>query len=113
MDINTLSLQKIKELMKEKQFSCVELTQSYLERIKKITPQINAIIQMRDEHGILAEARAMDQLKCQEHLAPPGFPITVKNGFKVRGYHCDLGYKGYHDALRRGGNLRQDSKLTQ
>ncbi len=73
--------------LKKKKFSSKELTQHYLERIKKHDPQINSFITVTAEFA-LQQAAAADQKLATNGAGPlTGIPIAQKDIF------CTLGIK--------------------
>lgn len=64
-----------------RQISCVEVMQTYLERIRRFNPVHNAIISMRDEDVLMAEAADADaDLAAGRHRGwMHGFPLAVKD----------------------------------
>ncbi|MDF1730447.1 MAG: amidase [Minwuia sp.] len=64
-----------------RQISCVEVMRTYLDRIRRFNPVHNAIISMRDEDVLLAEAADADaDLAAGHHRGwMHGFPLAVKD----------------------------------
>jgi aspartyl-tRNA(Asn)/glutamyl-tRNA(Gln) amidotransferase subunit A len=92
MDITSLSLEKIKNSLIGKEFSTVELTQSYLDRINKLDPQIKAFITITSDKA-LSQAKVIDQKiidgKPLGKLA--GSTVAVKDIFLTRGIQTTSG----------------------
>lgn len=85
MDIKTLTIAKAKEALKKKEFSSVELTKQYLERIKQLEPKLNAFVTVTEEEA-LKNARAADEkLAKGEDLPLLGIPISIKDNFSTNG----------------------------
>ena len=58
--LENLSADKIVSNIIEKKISAEEVTDYYLQRIKKYNPVINAIVSLKDEEEIKAEAKEKD-----------------------------------------------------
>ncbi|RMB98191.1 hypothetical protein DUI87_25094 [Hirundo rustica rustica] len=76
----------------QKDVTCIEVVEAYVERIKEVNPLINAVVKDRFEEA-LQEARQVDKLlsegpgdDCLEEKFPLlGVPITVKEAFSLYG----------------------------
>lgn len=95
-----LSIEKITALFKAKKITAVENVLRRLEFIKKINPEINAIVQY-NEADALEQARLLDKKQASgEELGPlHGVIFTVKDVFKAKGYRTTAGSLGLKDAL--------------
>lgn len=77
----------------EKKISSVELTRSFLDRIKKYDGQLNSFITVTEEHA-LHDAEAADQLRAQGKAGPlTGIPIAQKDIFCTNGIKSSCGSK--------------------
>lgn len=89
MTINQFTIKGAKEGLKNKEFSCVELTKACLEQIKKHNPRLNAFITVCEEKA-LAEAKRADKLLLSSqpgvHDLQPllGIPIALKDLFLTK-----------------------------
>jgi amidase len=94
-EITSLSAKKIAELIKNKKISCVEVMQAHLDRIAKINPLINAIVQQLTPEQALKEAQIADDAIARKKPLGKlhGIPITIKDGRKVKGFLTTLGAK--------------------
>ena len=61
-DITALSASDLSKAIHSKAFSCVEVMKAYLARIAEVNPTYNAIISLRSETELLAEAQLHDDL---------------------------------------------------
>lgn len=81
--------------IQQKKLSCVEVMQAHLDRIAKVNPSINAIVQQLAPEQALAQARAADTAIARN--APlgklHGLPFTTKDGYKAKGFICTKGAK--------------------
>jgi len=75
--------------LKNKKYSSVELTQHFLDRIKKYDPQLNSFISVTEEHA-LAQAKLADERRAKQSLDNPvtpltGIPLAQKDIFCTKG----------------------------
>ena len=86
MQLNTLSVHKLSELMEKKEISSLELTKTYLERISQVDDGIRAFVTVTKEEA-LAQAEAIDQKRARgEELSPlAGIPMAVKDNICTAG----------------------------
>jgi len=82
MDLHTLTITKVNEMLARKEISSVELTTQYLEQIKKKEPEINAFVSMTEDKA-LAQARGIDEKReSGEQLSKiAGVPLALKDNF--------------------------------
>lgn len=74
---------RLRAAIEARDLSCVELMQASLARIARDNPVKNAIVSLRDEEALLAEARAADAVTKRGPLH--GLPIAVKDLADVAG----------------------------
>ncbi|XP_013919706.1 PREDICTED: fatty-acid amide hydrolase 2 [Thamnophis sirtalis] len=79
--------------IRRRELKCVDLLETYIERIKQVNPLINAIVKDRFE-AALQEAQVVDQLlsdgqedeeSLQKKFPLLGIPVTVKEAFALYG----------------------------
>lgn len=72
---------------------------SYLVRIARINPQINALVSLRADDELLAEARILDRERSEGKLRGPlhGVPIAIKDLSEAKGIRCTYGSPLYRD----------------
>ncbi|MDC0126800.1 Asp-tRNA(Asn)/Glu-tRNA(Gln) amidotransferase subunit GatA [Methylophilaceae bacterium] len=88
-----LSLKEISNALEEKKFTSVELTQFFLNRVKKHNPSLNAFITV-DEGKSLAMAEKSDQLiQSGKKSTLTGIPIAQKDIFCADGWKTTCGSK--------------------
>jgi aspartyl-tRNA(Asn)/glutamyl-tRNA(Gln) amidotransferase subunit A len=88
-----LSLKDISQALEEKKFTSVELTQFFLNRVKKHNPSLNAFITV-DEDKSLAMAAKSDQLiQSGKKNVLTGIPIAQKDIFCASGWKTTCGSK--------------------
>lgn len=83
--INSLNLKQAKEGLKNKDFSCLELTKACLEQIKKVESKVNAFVTVCESQA-LEQAEKSDKLFVSNQDLPLlGIPIAVKDNFSTLG----------------------------
>jgi amidase len=85
-DLIFSSATAIAAAIRQKRVSAQEMVQAYLERINRVNPRLNAVVQLRAE-AALAEARAADAAQARgDRLGPlHGVPITLKDSIDTAG----------------------------
>ena len=82
MDITNLTITDILEGFKTKKFSVSEIVDSYLERIEKLNPKLNAFITV-DSENAKKKAKEMDNAEVINPLH--GVPFGIKDMFLTKG----------------------------
>jgi amidase len=92
------SAKQLVERIKQKEISCVELMQIYLDRLAYINPKLNAVVQSLPLEEALRQARLADKKLVKKHTLGPlhGLPITIKDCCKVKDFIITKGSLGYH-----------------
>lgn len=92
-ELTALSAKQLTDRIKSKHVSCQEVMQAHLDRIEKVNPLLNAIVQRLPPEQALALARAADLAIARKAPLGPlhGLPITIKDGRKVTPFLCSLG----------------------
>ena len=87
------SLKQLGQMLASKQISSVEMTQTFLDRIAKYNPSINAYIALNSDKTI-AQAKAAD-IRISNGAAAPltGIPIAQKDIFCAKGWQTTCGSK--------------------
>jgi len=94
--INT-SLKELSAQLAAKKISSVELTQTFLDRIRELNPKLNAFITI-DENKSLAQAKAADALIASGKAGPlTGIPVAQKDIFCAEGWLSTCGSKMLHN----------------
>jgi amidase len=85
------------EAMAKGEVSSEELTEAYLERIRRYDKEINAVVSVESEAH--AQARRRDQARAESAEIGPlhGVPITVKDSFEVAGLRSTAGIPALAD----------------
>lgn len=101
MSINPILLKSSKQLVdliKVKELSSFEVTEAFLNRIEKVNPKLNSVVQL-DREGALKSAKKADQqlAKGEEFGLLHGLPITIKDLIDIEGFKCSYGSHLYDD----------------
>ena len=95
--MHTKTLAELSRALKQREFSSVELTRAYLQRIERHNPALNAYITVTAERA-LAQAHAADvRLAKGEGGALIGIPIAQKDIFCTKGVKTSCGSKMLHN----------------
>ena len=79
------SLAELRRSLDAKEFSSVELTQSYLDRIARHNPALNAFITVTEETALTSAREADQRIAQQQATALTGIPLAHKDIFCTRG----------------------------
>ena len=103
-DITSWDAVSLSAAIKNREVSCVEVMSDFLERIERLNPAVNAIVSLRDESELLAEAkRCDDELGRGEHRGwMHGFPHAVKDLTDASGLPTTLGSPLFAGRLASG-----------
>ena len=86
-NFSQLTIHEAHELLKNKKVSSVELTRSVLERIRKVEPEVRALVSVTEETA-LEQARKADSLIASGEATPlTGIPCVIKDNM------CTCGIK--------------------
>ena len=83
------SATRIAAAVRGRELSRSEVVEAHLERIERVNPAVNAIVQLRGDEA-LAEARAADDAGVQRGPLD-GVPVTIKEHYDVAGMVCSEG----------------------
>ena len=90
IDVDATTIPQLQELMDDHRLSSVQLVQFYLHRIKKLNPELNAVITVSPT--ALADARAADRARRQGVVQPLlGIPVIVKDNINTTGMPTTAG----------------------
>ena len=91
--LTALSASQLSAAIKQRQVSCAEVMQAYLERIHRYNPVYNAIVSMASDDALMAEARLADSaLDKGEYWGwMHGMPHAVKDLASAKGLETSYG----------------------
>ena len=94
MELTDLTISQIQQGLAKKQFSTLDLTKAYLNRIGKRNKKILAILTLCEKSALL-KAKEIDNLLLQGNQIPPlaGVPCVIKDNILVKGVKCTAGSK--------------------
>jgi aspartyl-tRNA(Asn)/glutamyl-tRNA(Gln) amidotransferase subunit A len=85
-DLTELTLVEASTLIRQRQLSPVELTQAYLDRIRRLQPVVNAYITVTDELALQQAAALEAELAAGQWRGPlHGIPIALKDNIDTAG----------------------------
>jgi aspartyl-tRNA(Asn)/glutamyl-tRNA(Gln) amidotransferase subunit A len=85
MDIKPLTITQAKKDLKAKKYSSVELTKTYLERIKKVDTKIKAFITVTEKEALKNAEDADKKIAKGDNLPLLGIPLSIKDNFSTNG----------------------------
>lgn len=92
-DLTDLSASDLSAAIRERQVSCVEVMQAYIDRIRRYNPVYNAIVSLRDADELLREAaeadRALDRDEYRGWMH--GMPHAIKDLANAEGLPTSFG----------------------
>ncbi len=106
-DIVGLSALELSAAIRARSVSCLEVMQAYLAHIDRVNPRYNAIVNLRDADGLLAEARTADaELNSGRYRGwMHGFPHAVKDLANAAGMKTTLGSPIFRDQVAAEDSL--------
>lgn len=97
--VKQLTLAKAIDGLKKKEFSSVELTKAYLNRIKDIEPKIKAFVTITEEEA-LKNAKDADEKRAKGTDLPLlGIPLSIKDNFSTKGIRTTASSKVLGDYI--------------
>ncbi len=94
MKLTELTITKVNEGLRKKEFSALELCQNYLDKIDGEDKKISAFLVVAKEQA-LSQAKAVDDMIAQGKEIPllAGVPCAVKDNMLLEGVKCTAGSK--------------------
>ena len=94
------SARDLGELVRTRQITSTELTQLYLERLKRYDPTLQCVITLTEELALKQAARADEELAVGKYRgALHGLPYGIKDLFSARGYRTTWGAAPFRDQM--------------
>ena len=89
------SAASLAQAIREKRVSSYEVVDAHIQRIEKVNPLLNAIVQLTAETA-LAQAKQADAAVARGEITAPlhGVPFTIKDSFDTKGIISTAGTKG-------------------
>jgi len=86
MDLSTLTIERVHEGLKNKEFSCVELTEAHLEQARKENEKFNFMVTITDEEALEQAKKVDEKIANGEEIGPlEGVPYCLKDIFNTKG----------------------------
>lgn len=85
INVKTLTITQAKKDLKEKNYSSVELTKAYLDRIKTLEPKLNAFVTVTTDEALKNAKDADHKLSQGVDLPLLGIPLSIKDNFSTNG----------------------------
>jgi aspartyl-tRNA(Asn)/glutamyl-tRNA(Gln) amidotransferase subunit A len=93
-----LTVRELGDQIRTRQLSPVELTQAYLDRSKKLGPQLNAYATLTPDLALQQARQAEDEISKGHYRGPlHGIPYAAKDLLAVKGYPTTWGAKPYQN----------------
>lgn len=92
-----MALQKLRDMLDKKEISAVELTETYLDRIKEKDTKINSYITVCNESAISEAKNAQKVIDSGRSTAFTGIPVSVKDNICTKGIKTTCASKMLED----------------
>src|SRR5215831_325783 len=94
LELEELAISEIAPLIRKKQISPLELAKSYLDKIKKLNPRLNAYLAIMEQEAITAARKAERETTKGNYLgALHGVPFSIKDNIATKGVTTTAGSK--------------------
>ena len=93
MNVTKLKIREIRDLLDKKSFSSVELTQAYLDRIKKIDGELQSYITITEDLALNSAKNAQNKIDNGNSSPLCGIPISIKDNICTDGIKTTCGSK--------------------
>ncbi|MEJ2140948.1 MAG: Asp-tRNA(Asn)/Glu-tRNA(Gln) amidotransferase subunit GatA [Gammaproteobacteria bacterium] len=91
--MHSKTIAQLAQGLRDKTFSSEELTQTYLDRIEKLDPQLNSFITVAREHALAQAKEADKRIASGDATALTGIPVAQKDIFCTNGIKTTCGSK--------------------
>ena len=97
------------ELVRTRQVRSVELTEMYLDRLRRYNPVLNCVVTLTDDLALRQAAQADSEIAAGRYRGPlHGIPWGAKDIIAVRGYRTTWGSGAYQDQV-----IDEDASVVQ
>ena len=97
-DLAFMSIPELASLIHSGKISCVDLTQFYLDRLKKYDPQLHCVVTLTGEHALKRAGELDEELAAgKDRGILHGIPFGAKDLFAFPGYPTTWGAAPYKD----------------
>ncbi|MFU0782957.1 MAG: Asp-tRNA(Asn)/Glu-tRNA(Gln) amidotransferase subunit GatA [Thermoanaerobacterium thermosaccharolyticum] len=79
MELHELKIHELHDLLKNKEVSAVDVTEAYLERIKEVEPQVDALICITEEYALKKAEEADKMIQDGNINDLTGIPVIIKD----------------------------------
>jgi aspartyl-tRNA(Asn)/glutamyl-tRNA(Gln) amidotransferase subunit A len=102
LNLQSMDLSQVAQSIRNKEFSCTEVTLWCLQRLETIGKPLNAVFSVHKEEAI-SRAKYLDQKLAQGVLLGPlhGVPLAHKELFGIKGRECHAGSLIYKDHIAK------------
>lgn len=85
MDVTRLKIREMRDMLDKKEISSVELTNAYLERIKKYDSEVESYITVAEEKALRNAEAADEKIKNGSSSPLCGIPMAIKDNICTEG----------------------------
>lgn len=96
-DLTKLTISEIQEGLKNGDFTSVELTKAFLNKIKEKDKEVKSFITVTEELSLKQAARADEMIKNKEIYPLTGIPCAIKDNILIKDIKCTAGSKFLED----------------
>jgi Asp-tRNA(Asn)/Glu-tRNA(Gln) amidotransferase A subunit family amidase len=99
-DIAFLPAHRLSALIKARRISSRQLTELYLERLKRLNPTLLCAVTIMESQALAEAARADDEIRAGRYRGPlHGLPYGVKDLFSTKGVPTTWGAKDFEERI--------------
>lgn len=93
IDLTKLTIEKVKQALKNKEYSAVELTKAYLAKIKEQDKEIRSYLTITEDLALMQANMADLMIADHKEQALTGIPCAIKDNIMIKGEKCTAGSK--------------------